>query len=124
MATAVIPGSTRPVLVPARSVRSSPSLSDLSISQGREQASVDDLTIRRITKTHHGRTLLTLGHAAEHLANSRRYSSQEFDRESNFEAIHLLMKLSRSVFEDYARCQTMNRRFEWWVTERAVRLFE
>ena len=42
---------------------------------GRAVSSAGDLTIHRITETHHGRTLLTLGHAAEYLANSRRYST-------------------------------------------------
>jgi hypothetical protein len=119
MATAVFPGPNRPVLVPSRKARSFPSL-----SEGRAQSSAGDLTIHRITKTHHGRTLLTLGHAAEYLANSRRYSTQEIDYDSEVEAIHILMGLSRSVFEDFADRQTLNRRFEQWLIERAVRLFE
>jgi hypothetical protein len=124
MATAVFPGSTRIALVPARKAQSFPSLSEASHSEGRAQTDAGDLTIHRITKTHHGRTLLTLGRAAEYLANSRRYSTRKFDHESNVEAIHLLMWLSRSVFEEYAERQTLNRRFELWATERAVRLFE
>ena len=119
MATAVFPGSPRPVLVPTRKALSFPSL-----SEGREVSSSGDLTIHRITKTHHGRTLLTLGHAAEYLANSRRYSPQEFDHAANVEAIHILMGLSRSVFEEFAARRTLNRRFEEWLVERAVRLFE
>jgi hypothetical protein len=119
MATAVFPGSNRPVLVPSRKARSFPSLSN-----GRGQSSVGDLTIHRITKTHHGRTLLTLGHAAEYLANSRRYSTQEIDHDSEVEAIHILMGLSRSVFEDFAGHRTWSRRFEQWLIEPAVRLFQ
>jgi hypothetical protein len=120
MATAVFPGTPRPVLVPAtRKARSFPSL-----SAGREASSAGDLTIHRITRTHHGRTLLTLGRAAEYLASSRRYSPQEFDHEANVEAIHILMGLSRSVFEEFAERRTLNRRFEEWLVERAVRLFE
>ena len=61
-----------------------------------------DLTIHRITSTHHGRTLLTLGHAAEYLANSRRYSTEKVDHAANIEAIHILMEASRGVFEDFA----------------------
>jgi hypothetical protein len=65
-------------------------------------ADVPDLTIHRITKTHHGRTLVSLGHAAEYLANSRRFLLREKMNDSDNEAIHLLMSLSRRVFDEYA----------------------
>ena len=119
MSTAVFPGPTRPVLVPSRKARAFPSL-----SQGRAVSSVGDLTIHRITSTHHGRTLLTLGHAAEYLANSRRYSTEKVDQAANVEAIHILMELSRSVFDDFAERRALSRRLEQWLIGRAVRLFE
>src|SRR5258708_38390016 len=97
MSTAVFSGPTRPVLVPSRKARAFPSL-----SQGRAVSSVGDLTIHRITSTHRGRTLLTVGHAAEYLANSRRYSTEKVDHAANVEAIHVPMELSRSAFEDCA----------------------
>jgi hypothetical protein len=87
-------------------------------------SSSGDLTIHRITKTHHGRTLLTLGHAAEYLAHSRRYCRQRFDHAAEAEAIHILMGLSRGVFEEFAERRTLSRGFEEWVIEPAVRLFE
>jgi hypothetical protein len=119
MATAVFPSANRPLLVPAKKARSFPSL-----SEGRAASSVGDLTIHRITETHHGRTLLKLGRAAEYLVNSRRYSTKVFDRKAEVEAIHILMGLSRSVFEEYAERRTLQRRFEDWLIERAVRVFE
>jgi hypothetical protein len=119
MSTAVFPGPTRPAPVPSRKARAFPSL-----SQGREAGRAGDLTIHRITSTHHGRTLLTLGHAAEYLANSRRYSTEKVDHAANVEAIHILMELSRSVFEDFAERRTVNRRLENWLIDRAVGLFE
>ena len=119
MTTAVFPGPARPVLVPPRKGRAFPSL-----SHGRAASSTGDLTIHRITETHHGRTLLTLGHAAEYLADSRRYSTQKVDYASNVEAIHILMGLSRSVFEEYAERRTLNRRVQDWLVERAVGLIE
>jgi hypothetical protein len=105
--------------VPSRKPRAFPSL-----SQGRAVSRVGDLTIHRISSTHHGRTLLTLGHAAEYLANSRRYSAEKMDPAANIEAIHLLMEASRSVFEEFAERRSLNRRVENWLIERAVRLFE
>jgi hypothetical protein len=119
MATAVFPGTTRPVRVPLRNAHAIPSL-----SHGREASQAGDLTIHRITRTHHGRTLLTLGHAAEYLANSRRYSAEKVDHTSNVEAIHILMELSRSVFDEFAERRTLSRRFEQWLIGGAVRLFE
>lgn len=119
MATAIFPGPIRPLLVPSRKARVYPSL-----SQGREASREGDLTIHRITSTHHGRTLLTLGHAAEYLADSRRYSIEKVDHASNIEAVHILMEASRGVFEDFAEPPTLNRRFEHWLMDRAVRLIE
>jgi hypothetical protein len=119
MATAVFPGPTRPVPAPSRKARAFPSL-----SHGRAVSIAGDLTVHRITRTHHGRTLLTLGHAAEYLANSRRYSTEKVDHAANVEAIHILMELSRSVFDDFAEGRTLRRRFEEWLTDGAVRLIE
>jgi len=68
--------------------------------------------------------MLMLGHAAEHLAHSRAYSTNKADRAANAEAIHILTALSREIFDEYAERRTPNRRVENWVTERAVRLFE
>ena len=119
MATAVFPGTNRPVPVPAKRAQAFPSL-----SEGREESGAGALTIHRITETHHGRTLLMLGRAAEYLVASRRYSTRMFDREAEVEAVHLLMGLSRAVFEEYAERRTLQRRFQDWVIERAVRVFE
>jgi hypothetical protein len=69
-----------------------------------------DLTVHRITKTHHGRTLLMLGHAAEYLVDSRRFQATAND--SDNEAIHILMGLSRSVFDDYANDVSKGRRLD------------
>ena len=119
MSTAVFPGVNRPrpVLVPRRA-SAHPSLSL------NESASAGDLTIHRLTKSHHGRTLLTLGRGAEYLANSRRYSTQKIDYEANVEAIHILMEASRRVFEEYAECRAPHRRMEDWIIERVVGLLE
>jgi hypothetical protein len=119
MATAVFPGTESGVPARSGSARVFPSLSD-----GRAVSSVGDLTIHRITPTHHGRTLLVLGHAAEYLANSRRYSTRVFDREAEVEAVHILMGLSREVFEDFAEQRSLNRRMADWLVEGAVRLVE
>ena len=117
--TAVFSGSARTGFVSPRKARSFPSL-----SEAREASSVGDLTIHRITNTHHGRTLLTLGHAAEYLRSSRSFSTRAADREASVDAVHILMGLSRAVFDEYAGMQAGSRRFEDWVVGRAVRLLE
>jgi hypothetical protein len=122
MASAVFPGQNGPqgpMLVPPRKGRGFPSLSN-----GRAASSAGDLTIHRITDTHHGRTLLTLGHAAEYLANSRRYSTREFDSSAHLEAIHLLVGASRSVFEEFAEQKRLHQRFQDSVVKQAVRIIE
>lgn len=118
MATSAFPGSSRSAPIPRKT------LPLPSLSQGEAAYRTGDLTIHRITETHHGRTLLTLGHAAEYLVSSRRYSTKDFDHEAHVEAVHLLMGLSRSIFEEYAERRMRNRRLEEWVIERAVQLFE
>ena len=122
MAIAVFQGgqdAPRPDLVPQRKPKAFPSL-----SAGRTVSGVGDLTIHRITETHHGRTLLTLGHAAEYLANSLRYSTRKTDPKAEAEAIHLLMTASRAVFDEYAEHRSVRRRMEDWVVERTVRVIE
>jgi hypothetical protein len=118
MSTVTFPGVFRPELV-NRSATSVPTL-----SPGNPAPKNADLTIHRISPTHHGRTLLTLGHAAEYLANSRRYSIQAFDNKSDDEAIHILMELSRGVFEEFAQPKTLTRRLWNWFVDRTVRLLD
>ena len=119
MSTAVFPGPTRPQAMPSRKARVFPSL-----SQGRAAMAAGDLTIHRITSTHHGRTLLMLGHAAEYLATSRRFSTEKVDHAANVEAVHILMELSRSVFEDFAERRTLNQRLQDWLVAGVVGLVE
>ncbi len=118
MSAAGFAGPIRPVLVGSRRVGVS------RLPEGRVASGSVDLTIRRITRTHHGRTLLTLGHAAEYLASSRRYSTGRLDYEANVEAVHLLMGLSRSVFDEFAEQRRLHCRLQDWLVERVVRVVE
>jgi hypothetical protein len=116
MSTAAFPGSIGPELVRRdREVRPSP------VTES-EEAPIA-LAIHRITKTHHGRTLLTLGHAAEHLANSRRFRTDEGDG-ADAEAIHILMGLSREVFDDFAERLPIHRRVERLLMDWVVGLID
>ncbi|HXC94585.1 MAG TPA: hypothetical protein VNU92_02745 [Edaphobacter sp.] len=119
MASAVFPGPNGPVLVPLRKPRSLPSLSNR-----RSISAEGDLTIHRITKTHHGRTLLTLGHAAEYLENSRRYWTRELNQEAHVEAIHILMGASQSLFREFAEPRKIHQRVQDFLVKQTVCVIE
>jgi hypothetical protein len=99
ISTATFARATGPVLVPQDTRRPQP---PTTLSAGDCPSDAPDLTIHRITRTHHGRTLLLLGHAAEYLVDSRQFLQQAAANDSDNEAIHILMSLSRSVFDDFA----------------------
>jgi len=122
MSTAVFSGALGPVLV-QRELQDVPGGLAGSSTRSTAQGNVF-LTIHRISETHHGRTLLMLGHAAEHLANSRRFEIGGLDEDSDSEAIHILMGLSRSVFDDFAGRYTRRRRVEQWLIQYVAELFD
>jgi hypothetical protein len=99
ISTATLACASGPALVP-QSTRNAPAPTTLSGSNGATDAL--DLTIHRLTRTHHGRTLLMLGHAAEYLVNSRRFLVRGKANAADNEAVHILMGLSRCVFDAYA----------------------
>jgi hypothetical protein len=73
------------------------------MSAGSLPHSLASMELHRTRGPHHGLTLLMLGRAAEHLADSRRFAfGQERAVAPVEEAIHLLRVLSRGVFEEYA----------------------
>jgi hypothetical protein len=75
-----------------------------------------------LTWTHHGRTLLMLGHAAEYLVDSRRFLARGKVTASDNEAIHILMGLSRSVFDEYAEGASNGRGLDGLVLRCVTRL--
>jgi hypothetical protein len=109
-----------PALVPQHR-RRSPAPTTLSGIKGPTDA--PDLTIHRLTRTHHGRTLLMLGHAAEYLVNSRRYAVRGKATDSDDEAVHVLMGLSRVVFDEYAEGVSKGRGLDELVLGCVTRLF-
>jgi hypothetical protein len=119
ISTATLARATRPTLVP-QSVRHAPAPTTLSVANGPTDA--PDLTIHRLTRTHHGRTLLMLGHAAEYLADSRRFLVRGKATDSDDEAIHILLSLSRSVFDEYAEGASKGRGLDGLVLGCVARL--
>ena len=82
-----------------------------------------DLTIHRQTSSHHGRALRTLGHAAEYLVKTRSVSSSRAKSATDNEAVHVLMRLSREVFEEYAAITVHRHPVTDWVINRAIRIY-
>jgi hypothetical protein len=110
--TATLARATGPALV-SRSSGNAEAPTTLSVANGPTDA--PDLTIHRLTRTHHGRTLLMLGHAAEYLINSRRFMVQAKANDSENEAVHILMGLSRNVFDEYAEGASKGRSLDGLV---------
>ncbi|GGA58480.1 hypothetical protein GCM10011507_07300 [Edaphobacter acidisoli] len=82
-----------------------------------------NLTVRRITKNHHGRTLQMLGHAAEYLAYNRGFSERRASAADD-EAISILRRLSSAVFLEYAEGARVRRPLEDFVMGCASWLLE
>ncbi len=80
------------------------------------------LTIHRRTESHHGRTLQRLGHAAEYLADSRLFLISS-SAASDEEAIRILMRLSREIFDDYAALTKQSHPVTDWIMNQAVRIY-
>lgn len=82
-----------------------------------------NLTIRRITKTHHGRTLQMLGDAAEYLAHGRQFAGMRATAADD-EAVSILRRLSSAVFLEYAETNRVRRPIEDFVMGCASWLLE
>ena len=83
-----------------------------------------NLTTYRISKTHHGRTLQTLGHAAEYLVHSRQFLERGRAGRADDEAVRILRRLSSEVFREYAEGVKIRRPIEDLVMGCANWLFE
>ena len=82
-----------------------------------------DLTIHRCTVSHHGQALRTLGHAAEYLVNSRAFSIERPVTREDREAVRILMRQSREVFEEYAAITSQQHPVVDWIVNRAIRIY-
>jgi hypothetical protein len=85
---------------------------------------VRPLTIYRQSKTHHGRTMLMLGHAAEYLVGNQGLFAAGAESKADAEAVHILMRLSREVFDDYAKSVAVNRPVSYFVMDCLSRLLQ
>jgi|GEM_PF-3058826 len=83
-----------------------------------------NLTTYRMSNTHHGRTLQTLGHAAEYLVSSRLFLERGRAGRADDEAVRILRRLSSEIFREYAEGVKVRRPIEDVVMGCANWLFE
>jgi hypothetical protein len=81
------------------------------------------LTIHRRTTSHHGNALRTLGHAAEYLIESRSASIDAMATAAEREATHILMHLSRNVFDEYVAMTQQRHPVTDWIMNQAIRIY-
>jgi hypothetical protein len=82
---------------------------DESLAEG-AAAPINVVTPLR-SRSHTGQALEILGHALEYLVDSRMYQVDEPATRADSEALHILMRLSREVFEDRGAVIPSERRF-------------
>ena len=92
----------------------------LSLSSWRR---TPDLTIHRRAVSHHGHALRTLGHAAEYLITSRAFSIERPETIADREAVQILMRLSREIFEEHAAITSQHHPVTDWIMNRAIRIY-
>jgi hypothetical protein len=64
-----------------------------------------------------GRTLQILGHAAEHLTDQLTLDNEAVHVDATREAIHILLRLSREVFEEYANATRRYHPADWLMRQ-------
>ena len=100
-----------------------PAVLPRSLSLAESRYDYPDLTIHRRSATHHGSTLRTLGHAAEYLVNSRLFSLEVMETAGDREAVRILMRLSREVFNEYVVLASHSHPVADWIMDKAVRVY-
>lgn len=76
------------------------------------------LPVRRRANADQARAIETLGHAVDHLIYSRMFLTDREAVKADTEAIHILMMLRRSVFEECERVVSERRQVRQWIMER------
>jgi len=68
-----------------------------------------------------GQAIEELGHAVDHLISLTMFHVDESSAKADTEAIHILMRLQRSVFEGDKEVTPGNRRLCQWITDKSGR---
>ena len=76
------------------------------------------LPVRRRANVNQARAIEKLGHAVDHLIYSRMFLTDADAVKADSDAIHVLMVLRRSVFEECETVAQGDRQVKQWITER------
>jgi|ERR1700722_19481723 hypothetical protein len=95
-------------------------LSDAA-SQYSAAGDAPELPVRRRANVDQARAIEKLGHSVDHLIYSRIFLTDAAAVKADADAVHLLMKLRRSVFEECERVVSENRQVKRWIMERLRR---
>jgi hypothetical protein len=79
------------------------------------------LPVRRRANVNQARAIEKLGHAVDHLIYSRMFRTDANAVKADSDAIHTLMVLRRSVFEECETVTQGDRQVKQWITERLRR---
>ena len=77
--------------------------------------------VRRRANAGQARTIELLGNAVDHLSYGHLFLNDKAAERADTEAIHILMRLKRSVFEECERVTPANRPLRQWLTEHLLR---
>ncbi len=84
-------------------------------------ASIDTAPIRRRANIEQAQAIEKLGHAIDHLTYSHMFLTDEPAIKADAEAIRILMRLKRSVFEECQAIVPTNRHLRRWIMEKLGR---
>ncbi len=79
------------------------------------------LPVRRRANANQARAIEKLGHVVDHLIYSRMFLTDAAAVKADAEAIHILMVLRRSVFEECERVVSEDRQAKRWIRTRLKR---
>ena len=107
-------------VLPAAALEAQPSLQQLVRAQPLRRGP----SVRRRGSIEQGRALETLGHAVEYLIDSRMFQLGEVNQRDENEAVQILMRMSRAVFEECPEVVPIRQRLKRWFVDHVSRSAE
>jgi hypothetical protein len=93
------------------------SLSDAAGQHLAALGEAPEMPVRRRARAEQARAIEALGHAVDHLIYSRMFLTDKAEVRGDADAVHLLMTVRRSVFEECERVVSGDRQMRSWILE-------
>jgi hypothetical protein len=97
-------------------------MSDVAAQHIAHAGETPELPVRRLANVDQARAIERLGRAVDHLIYSRMFLADSVAVKADADAIHILMGLRRSVFEECEMVNQGNRQMKQWVMELVRRI--